>query len=45
MVIRRLLRAAIMYGSRPQVVGCSATIANPVRHFRQLVRAAFVQRS
>ena len=42
MVIRRLLRAAIMYGSRPQVVGCSATIANPVRHFRQLVRAAIV---
>lgn len=38
MVIRRLLRIAALYGRRPQVVCCSATIANPEQHFRQLVR-------
>ena len=28
-VLRRLLRLCEHYGSRPQIVGCSATIANP----------------
>ena len=28
-VLRRLLRVAEFYGSRPQIVACSATIANP----------------
>lgn len=39
MVLRRLVRLAARYGSSPQFVCCSATIANPKQHFRQLVPA------
>ena len=37
MTLRRLLRVAAYHGARPQVVCCTATIANPRDHFRQLV--------
>ncbi|MCU0315621.1 MAG: DEAD/DEAH box helicase [Fimbriimonadaceae bacterium] len=36
-VIRRLLRLAEWHGARPQVIGCSATIENPLEHFQDLV--------
>lgn len=35
-VLRRLLRLAEWYGSRPQIIACSATIANPAELFRNL---------
>ncbi len=37
LVLRRLLRLCARYGSRPQFVVCSATIANPLAMFRALV--------
>jgi len=37
MVLRRLVRLAARYGSWPQFIGCSATIANPGQLFRMLV--------
>lgn len=37
MVLRRLQRLAVRYGSWPQFIACSATIANPGQLFRQLV--------
>ena len=40
LVLRRVLRIAAAYGARPQVVCCTATIANPVQHFRALVPAS-----
>lgn len=39
MVLRRLMRLCYRYGSQPQFVCCSATIANPLEHFKQLVSA------
>jgi len=36
-VLRRLLRIAEFYGSRPVVIACSATIANPGEHVSRLV--------
>jgi len=35
-VIRRLLRLCEFYGSRPQIIGCSATIANAGEHASRL---------
>ncbi|MBN1138258.1 MAG: DUF1998 domain-containing protein, partial [Anaerolineae bacterium] len=35
-VLRRLWRVCARYGSAPQVVACSATIANPGDHLRRL---------
>ena len=35
-VIRRLIRLAEWYGSRPQIIGCSATIGNPAELFQKL---------
>lgn len=35
-ILRRLLRLASWYGNAPQIVGCSATIANPEAHFAAL---------
>ena len=35
-ILRRLLRLCEWYGSRPQVIACSATIGNPVELFRAL---------
>jgi DEAD/DEAH box helicase domain-containing protein len=35
-VLRRLLRLCEWYGSRPQIVGCSATIGNPRELFQKL---------
>lgn len=35
-VLRRLLRIAEFYGSRPAVIACSATIANPGEHVSRL---------
>lgn len=35
-VLRRLLRLAEWYGSRPQIIACSATIANPLQLFGNL---------
>ncbi len=35
-ILRRLLRLAEWYGSRPQVIACSATIANPGELFKKL---------
>lgn len=37
MVLRRLVRLCCRYGTRPVFFCCSATIANPAEHFRQLV--------
>lgn len=36
-VLRRLRRVAKFHGSDPQIICCSATIANPVEHVRRLV--------
>jgi len=38
-VFRRLWRLCARYGSRPQVIAASATIANPGEHLRRLVGA------
>lgn len=35
-VLRRLLRLAAWHGARPQLVGCSATVADPVDFFGRL---------
>lgn len=35
-VLRRLLRLAEWYGSRPQIIACSATVAEPAQLFRDL---------
>ena len=35
-VLRRLLRLCDWYGARPQIVGCSATIGNPLELFQRL---------
>eukprot|EP01134_Creolimax_fragrantissima_P001200 CFRG1200T1 len=37
MVFRRLLRMCAHYGSSPQWIVCTATIANPQEHFRRLI--------
>ncbi len=37
-VIERLLRLCEWHGNRPQIIGCSATIAEPVKHFQTLTR-------
>jgi len=36
LVLRRLLRLCAWYGSKPQIIGCSATIANAREHFENL---------
>jgi DEAD/DEAH box helicase domain-containing protein len=36
-LLRRLWRVCAFYGSRPQVIACSATIANPVELTRSLI--------
>ena len=36
-VMRRLLRICLYYGSCPQFVCCSATIANPSEHVGRLI--------
>lgn len=36
-LIRRLKRICLFYGSRPQFIGCSATIANPRELFERLI--------
>jgi DEAD/DEAH box helicase domain-containing protein len=36
-LIRRLKRICVFYGSHPQFIGCSATIANPKELFEKLV--------
>ncbi len=41
-VIRRLKRICGFYGSEPQFICCSATIANPKEHAERLVEAPFV---
>ena len=40
-VLRRLRRMALHYGSRPQFILCSATIANPQEHAEELVGLPF----
>jgi DEAD/DEAH box helicase domain-containing protein len=35
-VMRRLLRLCEAYGSRPQIIACSATVGNPEEHFGSL---------
>ncbi len=40
-VLRRVLRIADFYGSHPQVICCSATIANPQEHAERLVGRPF----
>ncbi len=40
-VLRRLLRLCHFYGSDPQFVCCSATIANPAEHAERLVERPF----
>jgi DEAD/DEAH box helicase domain-containing protein len=40
-VLRRLRRLCALYGSRPQFICCSATIANPEEHARRLVGLPF----
>lgn len=37
LVLRRLVRLCNVYGTFPQFICCSATIANPLEHFRSLV--------
>ena len=41
-VIRRLRRICAFYGSDPQFICCSATIANPQEHAERLVEKPFV---
>jgi DEAD/DEAH box helicase domain-containing protein len=41
-LIRRLRRICQFYGSDPQFICCSATIANPKEHAQRLVEAPFV---
>ncbi len=40
-VLRRLRRLCQLYGSNPQFIGCSATIANPSEHAESLVGLPF----
>ncbi len=40
-VVRRLQRVCRFYGSAPQFICCSATIANPQEHAERLVEAPF----
>ncbi len=40
-VLRRLQRLCAFYGSQPQFICCSATIANPQEHAQRLVGAPF----
>ncbi|MBP7041482.1 MAG: DEAD/DEAH box helicase [Chloroflexi bacterium] len=40
-VLRRVLRICDFYGSHPQVICCSATIANPQEHAQRLVGRPF----
>ncbi|MGB8707401.1 MAG: DEAD/DEAH box helicase, partial [Dehalococcoidia bacterium] len=40
-IIRRLRRLCVSYGSNPQFICCSATIANPKEHAENLVRLPF----
>lgn len=40
-VLRRLLRICRFYGSDPQIICCSATIANPKEHAERLVERPF----
>ncbi|MBI2859129.1 MAG: DEAD/DEAH box helicase [Chloroflexi bacterium] len=40
-VIRRLRRLCALYGSRPQFIACSASIANPGEHAEDLVGLPF----
>ena len=37
LLLRRLLRVCAHHGGHPQLICCSATIANPRQHFEQLV--------
>ena len=41
-VLRRLVRLCLSYGSSPQFICCSATIANPLDHFEELVPVQFL---
>jgi DEAD/DEAH box helicase domain-containing protein len=41
-LIRRLRRICQFYGSDPQFICCSATIANPQQHAERLIEAPFV---
>jgi DEAD/DEAH box helicase domain-containing protein len=40
-IMRRLRRLCVSYGSNPQFICCSATIANPKEHAENLVRLPF----
>lgn len=40
-LLRRLRRICSFYGSQPQFICCSATIANPLEHAERLVEASF----
>ncbi|MFC1952705.1 DEAD/DEAH box helicase [Chloroflexota bacterium] len=40
-VLRRLRRLCELYGSKPQIICCSATIANPGEHAEQLTGLSF----
>ncbi len=41
-LVRRLKRICAFYGSQPQFIGCSATIANPKELFEKLIEAEAV---